>query len=210
MILSATFVPFSNVFAAESILLLKKSAFKISPDLSLSFPQPIQVGFEFTRTPISRWRIFGETGIFSVPVRSSDRNFKMFSVQSGIRFFPKDHGLFSMVGFGFRQASFSTNTSAFKIDDEVLATEGRMKVSTFFIQVGVGMTFHLSERLIFGMDAGYQLALLGRASLFFSNSQTQQNSSSSELLTVRSNSLERIARLGIPQITLIRLSYLMD
>jgi hypothetical protein len=204
------FTLFSQTSAADSILFFKKSHLNIASELSLSFPQPLQVGFELTRTPGARWKIFGDTGIFALPLHSKDKSFKMFSFQGGVRYLPLRNRLFSVIGVGFRQASFSTNTSAFRIDDEVLATDGSITLRTLFIRLGIGVVFRLGEKLMFGMDAGYQFALLGGASLVFANSQTQQNSSSSGLLAVRSESLVRIARLGVSQITLMRLSYFMD
>lgn len=210
LVFISNFLLFSKAFSEDSVLLHQQSEWKLSPEVTLSFPQPLKVGFEFAATPHARWRSFGEAGIFSVPFHSRIRNIQMFSVQGGIRYFPKKDGLFSIIGFGFRQASLSTNTSAFKIDDEVLATDGRMSLRTLFVHLGIGITFDLTEKLIVGMDAGYQLALLGGASLSFSNSQTQQDSSSSGLLAVRSDSLGRVARLGVPQVTLMRLSYLLD
>jgi hypothetical protein len=183
---------------------------RISPQFAISFPQPLQVGVEIGRASLPELRGFADLGYLRLPISGGEKNFRAFSTQLGIRFFPGDRWYFLLLSLGYRYLGAAAEMSAFKIEDQVVANQGTLAFHTLFTRFAVGADFHLSPRLLLGFDLGYQFALLGAAKMELSDSQSGQTSSNSDTLYVDSSPMRRISKLGLPQLTLLRLTWQMD
>lgn len=201
-------VPIASMTAGQ--LPLESKSHWIVPEIALSFPQPLQVGAEWVRAENERIRYFADGGYFGLPIRSGQGSLTLLSVQAGIRYAPMNNWVFLVLGGGYRYAAVSADTSAFKIDDEVMATDGKVGLHSFFGKIGVGAEFHLTEKVLIGSELAYQFPILGSATVNLVDSNTGRDSSSSDILAVDAEPLSRVARLGLPELTLVRFRILLD
>lgn len=183
---------------------------RISPQISMTFPQPIQFGAEFRKGLSSNLRPFGEFGYLRLPISGGSKSFKVFSTQVGLRFFPRNGSFFILAGMGYRYLGLAADVSAFKIDGDVEVTQGSVGLRTFFTRFALGGDFQISNHLQLGFDVGIQYPLLGGADINLVDTATGENSSNSAILYVDSTPMNRVAKLPLPQITLLRLTWLLD
>jgi hypothetical protein len=203
----ATEVPQANAAVEHPVV---GSHWGIAPQFSISLPQPFQVGVELWRSSRREWRGFSELGYLRLPLTGGEKSLRAFSSQVGIRFFPGDQWYFLLGSLGYRYFGISADMSAFRLEDQVLASQGAVSLHTLFVRLAVGGDFYVSSRLLLGFDVGYQLALLGAARMELSDAETGVSSANSELLAVDSSPIRRIAKLGLPQVTLVRLTWLLE
>lgn len=184
---------------------------RISPQVALALPQPLAIGAETFRAHDTALRGFGSIGYVPVPLPGSGKSLSIFSIQAGARYFPWKRGFFGAFCLGYRHIAFSADTSAFKLDDVVVATNGTIDLHTVFLGSSLGAEFSLSQSLTFGFDLGLQLALMGSGRMNLVDSQTGTDSSNSDILAINDpSSMERVAKLLLPQITLFRLTWHLD
>jgi hypothetical protein len=176
----------------------------IYPQIGVSLPQPLTVGIEAFRTNAENIKIFIDTGYFQYPFSSSPRTFKEFSVNAGVRYYPFNNWFYTSGALGYRWLSYSlSDISALRgIDGEILANALGIHLTTFYTSIAFGFNVHVSSRVIFGFEIGAQLPIMGSAA--------QEIQTSSGTTTTGAEGFSRIARFPIPQITLFRLSWMLD
>jgi len=186
-----------------------KSLF-IAPQLSGSFPQPLQIGAELQSLSLPALKAYGAIGFFQYPFTGGDRSLNTLSARLGARYFPNQNWYFGSAGFGYRTISFNANLSSFTIDNQVLATTDTITLRTFFFELALGTDFKLSKALSLGFDVGVQIPLIASAQMNLVNANTGQNSSNSSLLAVDSSPMTRIAGLLLPELTFFRLTWHLE
>lgn len=184
--------------------------FHLAPIIGISFPQPVVIGVETSCEGESNFcsrhfRYGWEGGFVPLSLSSGLRKLSIFSTQTGIRYFPSTGGtgwVFGM-GLGFRRISFSTDLSAFKLNNEVLASSATLTTSCFFLAPSVGGRWNLTQSLQIAVDVGVQLAIVSSGGLEFVNDRSDRDPAVD--LATDTSSIQRLGALKIPQVTLARL-----
>lgn len=181
---------------------------RYSPVAGVNLPQPLIVGIELWR-PLQPWRPYAETGFAYIPLGS--KSVRAFSLHAGVRYFPWQDWFFTSASLGYRFFALSADVSSFKIDDQPLATSGSINLKSLVFTLAVGGSFKVGERLYLGFDLGAQIPLVASGSLYLEDSATGANSdNSADLYTDSAESMGRLARLVTPQITLVRLTWVLE
>jgi hypothetical protein len=199
---------YSPVYGFESI--------KLSPEASLGFPQGIQAGTEAFCENDSfycskKLKFFAHMGFFRYPLVGGERYFRAFNFEIGSRIFPFQFPLYLATSVGYRNINVSADVSAFKIEEEIVATSATMRLSTLYFSPGIGWEFSLSRRLTLGVELGVQISLIASGDLFFEDQNTGANSDNSDVLKVQSEKqIGRIAHFILPTLTLFRFTWSLD
>lgn len=181
---------------------------KIAPEFMIALPQPLKLGVEAYKNPSIR-PVFN-FGYIKIPL-GKGRSVTAASVEAGARFSPWAKWNFFGAAFGYRHLNLTTDISAFKIEDESLATLASVDLNTFYFAPTVGCRFSLTERLFIGFDVGTQIPLISSGSLRLEDTETGQNSDNNDRLRIDSDrSMSRVAGLLIPQVTLVRLTWYLN
>lgn len=186
--------------------------FHVAPVIGISFPQPVVIGVETSCEGESKFcsrhlRYGWEGGFVPLSLSSGQRKLSIFSTQAGVRYFPSARGtgwVFGL-GLGFRRISFSTDLSAFKLNNEVLASSATLTTSSLFLAPSVGGRWNLTQNLQIAVDLGIQLAVVSSGGLEFVNNRADRDPAVD--LATDTASIQRLGSLKIPQITLTRLIY---
>jgi hypothetical protein len=182
----------------------------ISPELMVSLPQPLMVGVEIHRGEGSLFRMYMDGGYFKYPLSGDGKMaISTGTLESGFRLSPFQSWWSLSVGVGYRQFKYATNSlSSFSIDDEVLATEAAINLSTFYFSPMLEAKVNLSKSWELAFGLGVQIPIVGSGSITLLNSNDGTNSDNSDLLAVDSgNYISRVARLIVPRVTLFRLTW---
>ena len=174
----------------------------------IAVPQPLKLGVEAYVNPSIR-PIFN-LGYIKVPL-GKNRSVTAASVEAGARFSPWAKWNFFGASLGYRHLNLTTDISAFKIEDESLASLASVDLNTFYFAPTWGCRFALTQRLFIGFDLGLQIPLISSGSLKLEDLQSGQNSDNNERLRIDSDlSMSRVAGLLIPQVTLVRLTWYLN
>lgn len=198
------------------VLAADDGSLQFLPQAALTFPQPVEVGVEVLQEKKTDLRLFVHVGYFRYPFFGGDKALSLTEVQTGIRYFPwTEHSshFFTLLSLGYRFVSLATAPnllSSLVINNQVLATNASVFLSTFYIVPGFGAEFPLSKRLRFSFDLGVQVPWIAFGGMALVNQNNGTDSSSTSSLQVDSDSISRIAWLILPQITFFRLTWLTD
>lgn len=163
----------------------------------VTFPQPWEIGVEIEPYENSSWKPYLDGGYFSLPLQHHMANFSLSTIQCGIRYFRPSRTFFWSFGMGYRRSELLADSRLLKLDEQWTVNEGKISLNSIFGQIGVGWIFKIQQKIDLGIDLGYQLPWVGGASLHLQDSGA---------ILVRADSISRIARLALPQITLLRLA----
>lgn len=179
------------------------------PTLDLGVPQPVRIGLEAHSDPM--WRYFLDGGFIRLPAGGAKRSLGLFGLDLGGRWYPWGARFFLGGGMGYRRIDFWTDTSSYKIDDEVAVSDGNVYLHTVYVAPSVGAQFTLTEKLSIGFEAGVQLPIWALGRVILEDTSTGENSRNSEDLKVDSNrAMSRVAGLVLPQLTFLRLIWHLD
>ncbi len=173
------------------------------PQFGISLPQPFTIGVEAYRIGAEDLRVFIDTGYIQLP-QIGAVVIKEFSVNAGVRYYPWNNWFYTSGALGYRWLNFSTSSiGALKsADGEVLANTLAINFMSFYTAIAFGFNVYASSKINFGFEIGAQLPMMG------SSSQEIELNSTKEV--TGSDAFARIARFPIPQITLFRLSWILD
>jgi hypothetical protein len=177
----------------------------------LGLPQPISLGLVWPEPPIEpipEWLIpYGKLGI-PFELQIGKVKLTLFSMELGTYFAPEPTGFFFNAGLGFRYFQIWANMSSYSID-ELTITNAKIDFLTFYLTLGLGYCWRLTPAMLLKIGLEGQLALWGKADLILENTNTGQNSSNYAQFatTTNQNSMDRIARLFLPKITLLQLTW---
>jgi hypothetical protein len=185
------------------------------PEITAALPQPIEVGAAascslhsvFCRSDL---KYFVDGGFLRLPFLPADRIASISSIEFGARFLPFRVPIYLAGAFGYRHITYAANVSSFKIGEDATISTGSIDLSTIYFSPRVGADLHLSTHLNLGFDVGYQIPLIHYGSLYLVNNQTGANSTNSpQLNTNSSEPMSILAGRWIPEITFLRLSWMM-
>lgn len=201
---SARASDFESAFesAFESNLKSNFESISINPELSLSFPQPIQIGAMVTcegesflcKDSLEFFVIGGY-----LPLSLGSRSVHLWNAELGARAFPFNFPLYFSLGVGYRSVSYNVNISSFQLADSTVATNAALNFSSFYAEPSVGWEFSLCDHLSLSLQLGLQIPFLPGGNLDLYNTQTGTNSNNSGELTVdNANYLSRIGNIPLP------------
>jgi len=199
--------------AAETSPPLDERSWILEPEFAVNLPQPLEIGVRAHRPGETRLSWFADGGYFYFPIGGGGgRYFNAFGGQAGARYSPRE-GLpyFGRLSLGYRSMGLVLDMSNYKgFDSSVIANQGMVSLYTIYAEASVGAEWKVSRRLALGFDLGVQVPVLGWGGMNFVNNTTGENSSNSATLAVDASiAIGRWARLILPQVTLIRLTWLM-
>jgi hypothetical protein len=174
----------------------------IYPQLGISLPQPLTIGIEAFRTNAENIKVFIDTGYFQYPVSSP--TIKEFSVNAGVRYYPFNNWFYTSGGLGYRWINYSrSDFGALRgIDGEILANALGIHLMSYYASIAFGFNVHVSNRVNFGFELGAQIPFMGSAA--------QEIVTPTGTTSQGTDAFARWARFPIPQITLFRLSWMLD
>ena len=184
----------------------ENSSFVYAPEFGVTFPQPLRIGVE-ARTDTKVRYYFGG-GYFKYPLGSSTHQFSVMSFDGGARYFPHFYGLYASLGLGYRRVGVTTNVSAFQIEGQAVASSASLALNTIFFFPSIGINFGLTKKLFIGFDIGVQYALIAWGSLNMNADGLSTNSN--DLQVDNGPAMNRVAGLLVPEITILRLSWVLD
>ena len=190
----------------ESPCYAENSSFIYAPEFGVTFPQPIRIGVE-ARTD-TKVRYFFGGGYIKYPFSESTHQFSVMSFEGGARYFPHFYGLYAGLGLGYRRVGVTTNVSAFQIEGQAIATSASLALNTIYLFPSIGINFGLTKKLFIGFDIGVQYALAAWGSLNMNADGLTTNPN--DLQVDNGPAMNRVAGLLVPEITLFRLSWVLD
>jgi hypothetical protein len=180
----------------------QKAGFHFGPRIALSLPTPLQIGLEGFWNP--RFRFFIAQGFLLLPLRSGSLVFGTASVDFGMRFFPLNRWLSLGLAGGYRRLQVSADVSSVKVDGEKIANRITAILHTYQLSPTVGVSWQFHPQWELSADLGAQIPV------FFTGGMTVEdtNGATETIGSGVVNPLSRIAGLFLPQVTLIRLTWL--
>jgi|GEM_PF-1218276 hypothetical protein len=175
---------------------------------SLGLIQPIMLGMEIHRSDYPNFAAYLDGGYFLFPFSTSHIYFRIFSVESGLRyFFWKKKFSFSL-GLGYRNILFLGDLSSLKVQDTTIATQARLAFAAFYFSPGIDYETYISRKLRISFGLGVQVPVFVSSSLSFIN---DQNHIADGLLYVdRYPYFNRVAMFVLPRVTLFKLIWDLD
>lgn len=186
---------------------------RISPEMSVSLPQPLQLGAEITCLKDSffcneKMHYFMNSGVFIFPFKLSERSLSLFNVEIGARRQISEGPLYFSSSLGIRNFFIKNNFNSFKIDDDASPSSFQMQLSALYFSPAIGMSFSLSKRLNIGFDLGAQIPLIAWGEM---NLVDPSTSSSPEILAMNSKQASQwLSGTLLPRLTFFRLTMLME
>ena len=102
---------------------------------------------------------------------------------------------------GYRTFSASADLSSIRLDGVSIASSGAVTIGSLYAGFSIGADFAITKSLRYGFDLGLQLPLVGNGSMEIVDTP------GGNATTVTSRGLTHIGEIVLPQLTLIRLSY---
>jgi hypothetical protein len=172
---------------------------------SVTLPQPLIVGTEFTLIHFPQFRPYIEGGYFRYNFGSDrERSFKTLSINLGLKYFPWQSGFYTNASLGYRRLGFEADITNLQVDGEPLAKKADTNLDAAILGLSTGYRFDVSPSLSLGFDVGIQISLIHGGSLKFKD---VQNEATSDLQVDDESFTSRISGLVIPQISIIRLNW---
>lgn len=180
----------------------QKGGFHFGPRVALGLPTPLQIGLEGFWNP--RIRFFIAQGFLLLPLRSGSLVFGTASVDFGMRFFPLNRWLSLGLAGGYRRLQVSADVSSVKVDGEKIANRITAILHTYQLSPTVGVSWRFHPQWELSADLGAQIPIFFTGGMTVEDTQGSTETIGSGVV----NPLARIAGLFLPQVTLIRLTWL--
>ena len=171
-----------------------------SPEFTISFPQPLLVGLEVRNSDDARFRVFFDTGYFQYPIPIKKLGLKEFSFESGVRYSPPESGFSFSLGAGYRRISSFADVSSVVVGGGSLATGANIVLHTLYLAPEFFYKIDLSKKIEISFGLGVQIPALVLSSMSFENS----GADSTDLSVNSFPYLNRVARIILPRVTLLR------
>ncbi len=187
---------------------IQTQQFRQALTTGISVPQPLTVGWEMDSLAIPELHFFAEGGYFYLPLSSRLKNFSVWSVQAGARYFPFQNWVYFSGALGYRQLGLGADISNLKMDGVSLANQANLSLKAALLNLCAGGQWFLSPKVALSAEIGFQLPipLLHGGS----TSIIQDQPDGTDLGVDDQDALERITGMLLPQIALVRFIWYID
>ena len=175
---------------------------------AITVPQPLSLGYEIMDSDLPALHFFAEGGYFKLPLSGKLKNFSVWSVQAGARYFPFENCWFLSGALGFRQIGLGTDISNLKLDGVSLANNADLTLNAAIFDLAVGGQWNLSPKVAISVQLGVQLPIPGLHG--GSTSIVQDVPDGTDLSVDDSDALSRITNIPVPEIALVRFIWYID